>query len=339
MTAADAVSGVVLLAVTLYAWSGLADFGAGFWDLVAGGRERGRRPRALIDAAITPVWEANHVWLIFLLVVGWTAFGIAFASIMTTLWVPMALAVLGIVLRGANFALRKDAARAGTRHIAGWGFGLGAVLTPFFLGTAAGGLLTARVPPGNSAGDEFTSWWNTTSVVVGLLAVTTGAFMAAVYLISEARRRDLADLQAYFRVRAVIAGIVGLLLGATALATLYADERRMFDRIIGRSWPLLAVGVLALTATFVLAVRGVERRPRVVAAVGVAALVWAWGVAQYPYLLPFDLTISEGAGAATTQRWVLAWFVVALLTAVPALVLLYVLDQRGDLGEEPTTWR
>src|SRR5262245_15720133 len=214
MTAADAVAGVLVIGVTLYAWSGLADFGAGFWDLTAGGREKGRRPRALIDAAITPVWEANHVWLIFLLVVCWTAFGLAFASIMTTLWIPMALAALGIVLRGANFALRKDAARAGTRHLVGWLFGLGAVLTPFFLGTAVGGVMTARVPPGNSAGDELTSWWNPTSIVVGVLAVSVGAFLAAVYLISEARRRALTELQAYFRVRAVIAGVVGLLLGA-----------------------------------------------------------------------------------------------------------------------------
>ena len=246
MTAADAVAGILVLGVTLYAWSGLADFGAGFWDLVAGGREGGRRPRALIDAVITPVWEANHVWLIFLLVVCWTAFGSTFASIMTTMWVPMALAVLGIVLRGANFALRKDAARAGTRHLAGWLFGLGALLTPFFLGTAIGGLLTARVPPGNNAGDELTSWWNATSIVVGLLAIATGAFLAAVYLISEARRRDLPDLKAYFAVRAVIAGIVGLLLGAAALATLYADETADVRPDRRPELALLALGALAL---------------------------------------------------------------------------------------------
>jgi len=111
----------------------------------------------------------------------------------------------------------------------------------------------------------------------------------------------------------------------------------MFDRVVGRSWALIVIGVLALAATFLFAARGVVRGLRVAAAVGVAALVWTWAVAQYPYLLPFDLTIDQGAGAAVTQRWLLAWFAVALVVLGPALVLLYVLDQRGELVEDPTT--
>ena len=141
MTAAerrDAVAVIMVLAITLYACSGLADYGAGFWDLTAGGRDRGRRPRELIDAAVTPVWEANHVWLIFLFVLCWTAFGPAFASIMSTLFIPLALAALGIVLRAASFAMRKDAARAHARQVAGWLFGVGSVLTPFCLGATLG---------------------------------------------------------------------------------------------------------------------------------------------------------------------------------------------------------
>src|SRR5687768_14405775 len=122
MTAANGVAAILVLAVTIYACTGLADYGAGFWDLIAGGRERGRRPRALIDTALTPIWEANHVWLVFLLVTCWTGFGVAFGAIMSTLFVPLALAALGIVLRGANFALRKDAAHAGLRHLSGWLF-------------------------------------------------------------------------------------------------------------------------------------------------------------------------------------------------------------------------
>lgn len=339
MTAADGVAVVLVLSVTLYAWSGLADYGAGFWDLTAGGREQGRRPRALIDTAITPVWEANHVWLIFLLIVCWTAFGAAFAAIMTTLFIPLALAAFGIVLRGANFALRKDAARSGGRHLAGWLFGFGSLLTPFCLGATLGGIATARVPPGNAAGDELTSWLNPTSIAVGLLAIAVGAFLAAVYLIAEARRRGADDLESYFRVRALAAGAAGLVLGVATLIALWVDERQMFDRVVGRSSALIAVGVLVLVATFVLAARGVVRGLRVAAASGVAALVWAWAVAQYPYLLPFELTIDDGAGAAVTQRWVLAWAGVALLTVVPALGLLYVLDQRGDLGEDATASR
>jgi cytochrome bd ubiquinol oxidase subunit II len=339
VTAGEAVAGVLLLAVIIFACSGLADYGAGLWDLTAGGRAGGRRPRELIDAAVTPVWEANHVWLVFLLILSWTAFGTAFASIMTTLFVPLCLAALGIVLRGASFAMRKDAARAGGRHVAGWLFGAGSILTPFCLGATLGALLAGRVPLGTAAGHEWSSWLNATSIAVGLLAVATGAFLSAVYLVAEAHRRSAPDLEAYFRVRAVLAGVAGLVLGAAGLAALWADQRRMFDRLASRDWPLLLFGVLALAATFWLASRGKVRGLRLVAAAGVAALVAAWGVAQYPYLLPFSLTISDGSGAAVTLRWTLICFGLAVLLVGPALVLLFVLDQRGRMGEDPTTSR
>jgi cytochrome d ubiquinol oxidase subunit II len=258
MTTAEVVAGVLLLVIIVYACTGIADYGAGFWDLTAGGRDRGRRPRELIDAAVTPVWEANHVWLIFLLILCWTAFGPAFASITTTLFVPLAVALLGIVLRAASFAMRKDAARAGARHLAGYLFGAGSVLTPFFLGAALGGLLSGRVPEGNAAGNELTSWFNPTSLAIGLLVLLTGAFLSAVYLIAEARRRGAPDLQGYFRIRAVVAGVGGLVAGGAALGALLADQRTMFDRVIGRSWPLLVLGVLALAATFCLGDRAVS---------------------------------------------------------------------------------
>lgn len=337
MTAADAVAVLVVLAVTLYAWSGFADYGAGWWDLTAGGRDRGVRVRSLIDAVITPVWEANHVWLVYLLVITWTGFGAAFASIMTTLYIPLTVAVLGIVLRGANFALRKDAQRIGGRHVAAMLFGLGAVLTPFCLGAVLGGIITGRVPPGNAAGDELTSWWNPTSIMVGLLAVAMGAFLSAVYLIAEAHRRGLPGLRDYFRRRALWAGVVAMLCGIGSLVALRYDSAEMFDRFVTRGGVLLVLGAVLLALTFTLAARGAVRGLRVLAAGGVAALVWAWGVAQYPYLLPFGLTIADGSGAAITQRWILVWFGVALVTLVPALILLYVLDQRGELGEDPLT--
>lgn len=339
MTAAEGVAVVLVLGITLYAWSGLADYGAGLWDLAAGGRAGGRRPRELIDAAVTPVWEANHVWLIFLLVLCWTGFGAAFASIMTTLFIPLSLAAFGIVLRGANFALRKDAALAGRRHLAGWLFGMGSVLTPFCLGATLGGVTAGRVPAGNAAGNQLTSWLNPVSVAAGLLAVATGAFLSAVYLVAEAHRRGATDLERYFRVRAVATSVVALVAGAAALVALWFDARTMFDRVLERSVPLVLIGVLALAAALLLARRGVVRGLRALAALGVAGLVWAWAVAQAPYLLPFSLTISDGAGAAATQRWLLGWALIALVTVVPALGLLYVLDQRGELAEDPTTSR
>ncbi|MBV1853711.1 cytochrome d ubiquinol oxidase subunit II [Catellatospora tritici] len=340
MTTAGAVAAVIVIAITLYAWSGLADYGAGFWDLLAGDRASGRRSRQLIDTAVTPVWEANHVWLVFILITTWTAFGIAFASIMTTLFIPLCLAALGIVLRGASFALRKDAARAGRRHVAGWLFGLGSILTPFFLGAVLGGIVAGRVPVGNAAGNEITSWWNPVSILTGVLAVVTGAFLSAVYLVAEARRRDLPDLERYFWTRAVAAAVAGLVVGVAAAIALHGDNPQMFDRLISRSIPLLVLGALALGATMMLARRAVVRGVRVAAAVGVAALIWSWAVAQAPYLLPFSLTIGDGAGAPATLRWLLIWAVVALLLVVPALALLYTLDQRTtDLGEDPDTAR
>ncbi|HZM75791.1 MAG TPA: cytochrome d ubiquinol oxidase subunit II [Candidatus Limnocylindrales bacterium] len=340
MTAADGVAAILVLALTLYSWSGLADYGAGFWDFFSGTREAGREPRKLIDAAVTPVWEANHVWLIFIFVVAWTGFGVAFASIMTTLFIPLSLAALGVVLRGASFALRKDAALAGRRHLAGWLFGLGSFITPFFFGAALGGIAAGRVPVGNAAGHEITSWWNPVSVTAGLIAVSMGAFLAAVYLIAESRRRGLSGLEDHFRVRAVGAGIFALAAGIGCAIALYSDNRQMFDRFVQRGIPLLVIGVLALALAFFLTRRGTVRGLRVVSVVGVAALIWAWAFSQAPYLLPFTLTINGGAGAEPTLQWLLVWSGIAFLLIVPALTLLYTLDQRTtDLGEDPLTSR
>ncbi|HEY7175732.1 MAG TPA: cytochrome d ubiquinol oxidase subunit II, partial [Micromonosporaceae bacterium] len=326
------------IGMTLYAWSGIADFGAGFWDLIAGNKAHGLRARALIDEVITPVWEANHVWLIYILVVTWTAFGGAFGSIMTALFVPFALAALGIVLRGANFALRKDATRSGGRQWSGWLFGIGAVMTPFFFGTAIGAIMSGRVPP-NAVGNPVNAWVNAVSITTGLLTVAVGAFTSACYLVVESARRGVPELRKYFRIRALIAGVVALLCGVAVAIALRVQERSMFNRITSRSIPLIVLGVVALLAAFVMARRGVARGLRVVAAVGVGALVWAWAVAQYPYLLPFRLTISDGAGSTTSMKWLLGWFIVALVTVIPMLIILYTLDQRGHLGEDPGTSR
>jgi cytochrome bd ubiquinol oxidase subunit II len=334
MSAADLVAAVVVIGMTLYAWLGIADYGAGFWDLTTGGPHSGGRVRALIDEVVTPVWEANHVWLIFILVTLWAGFGEAFGPITTTLFVPLSLAALGIVLRGANFALRKDAARAGARDAAGWLFGIGSLLTPFFFGASLGAVVAGRVPA-NSSGDPVSSWWNPVSISVGLLVVFMGAFLAAVYLTVEATHRDLLTLRQYFRVRAIAAAVLALAAGVAAAITLHSDNQPMFHRFATRGIALIVIGVLALAATFVMALRGQSRGLRIVAAVGIAALVWSWAVAQSPYLLPFTLTISAGAGASSTLHWVLIWFVVAVVVVIPLMVTLFVLDQRGNLGEDP----
>src|SRR6476659_9925767 len=184
----NAVAVVLFFGVTAYALFGGADFGAGFWDLVAGGAQRGERPRALIDHSIGPVWEANHVWLIFSLVVLWTGFSVAFASIMLTLFVPLTLAALGIVLRGSSFAFRKSVFRTRDQRNFGAAFALSSVLVPYCMGAVAGAIASGRVPAGGKAGDPWDSWVNPTSTLGGVLAVFLTAYLAAFFLVSDARR-------------------------------------------------------------------------------------------------------------------------------------------------------
>jgi cytochrome bd ubiquinol oxidase subunit II len=160
MSSADAVAAVLWIGVTLYAPVGGADFGSGFWSLVAGSGEWGRHARRLVDWAIGPVWEANHVWLIFMLVTLWTGFPEAFGSVMSTLFIPLSLAALRIVLRGAGFAFQRVAARTSGRRLAEAAFAVSSVLTPFFMGTVAGAVASGRVPVGNAAGDPVMSWLN-----------------------------------------------------------------------------------------------------------------------------------------------------------------------------------
>src|SRR6476619_4866565 len=204
----NAVAVVLFFGVTAYALFAGADFGAGFWDLVAGGAQRGERPRALIDHSIGPVWEANHVWLIFSLVVLWTGFSEAFASITLTLFVPLTLAALGIVLRGSSFAFRKVMFRTADRRRFGAAFAISSVLVPYCLGAVAGAIASGRVPSGGQAGDPWSSWVNPTSVVGGCLAVCVTAFLAATYLVWDARRLADDGMVEYFRVRALASGFV-----------------------------------------------------------------------------------------------------------------------------------
>src|SRR6476646_5576221 len=184
----NAVAVVLFFGVTAYALFGGADFGAGFWDLIAGGADRGQRPRAIIDHSIGPVWEANHVWLIFCLVVLWTAFAGAFESIMLTLFVPLTLAAFGIVLRGSSFAFRKAVLRTRDQRNFGAAFALASVIVPYCMGSVAGAIASGRVPSGGEAGDPWSSWINPTSVLGGVLAVTVCAYLAAVYLAYDAQR-------------------------------------------------------------------------------------------------------------------------------------------------------
>ena len=335
MSLADLVAAVLLLAVTAYAILGGADFGAGFWDLVAGGTREGAQPRALINRAVGPVWEVNHVWLIFCVVVLWTAFPPAFGSIMTTLSIPLSLALLGIVLRGAGFAFRHEAEQSSRQRLFGGVFAISSVLTPFFFGTVIGGIASGRVPVGNAAGNLVTSWLNPTSVVIGLLAVVAAAYLAAVFLVTDAQRMVDPDLEEYFRRRAILAAVVAGLIAAVGVLVLRADDSFLFQGLAERGWPLLLLSGAAGLAALLIMRRSGRRATRALAAVAVASLIWGWGVAQYPYLLPQSLTISAGAGAPATLQWLVVVVVVALLLVLPSLVFVFRLDQQSRLEVDP----
>jgi cytochrome d ubiquinol oxidase subunit II len=327
----DVVAVVLWTGVTFYAVFGGADFGAGFWDLVAGGNERGRRPRALIDAALAPVWEANHVWLIFSLVVLWTSFTNAFSSLMSTLFVPLTVAAFGIVLRGSGFAFLHVSTRLGARRAYGAVFAVSSLVTPFFLGTVAGAIASGRVPVGNARGDLVSSWVNPTSMLGGVLAVVTCAYLAATFLVAEARRRRDGELEQYFRARAIAAGGVAGAVALAGIAVLDSDSPHLFDRLIGVALPLVVLSALCGVGAIVTLVRGMPAVARMLAVGAVATVVGGWGVAQYPYLLGTHLSLDSAAAPEATLTAVLAVTGVAVLTCLPALVLLYALDQRGRL--------
>ncbi len=325
---------MLFFGVTAYAVFGGADFGAGFWDLIAGGPVKGARPRALVDHSIGPVWEANHVWLIFCLVVLWTAFSEAFASIGLTLFVPLTLAALGIVLRGSSFAFRKTMFRTRERRVFGAIFALSSVLVPYCMGAIAGAIASGRVPAGGEAGDPWDSWVNPTSVLGGVLAVTVCAYLAAVYLVWDARRLGDDALVEYFRRRAVVAAIVAGVVAGAGIFVLHADAEYIFDGLTSRALPLVIASAACGIGSLVLLLRHAHRYARILAIGAVATVVWGWGVAQWDYILPETLTVVDAAAPSGTLTTVLVVFAIAAVVILPSIGLLYWLDQRGLLPEE-----
>ena len=332
MTRADVAAAILWVGATLYALFGGADFGAGFWDLGAGEGEKGERRRALIQRSLTPVWEANHVWLIFILVVLWTAFPEAFAAIMSTLYVPLALAALGIVLRGAGFAFRKSIRSPRLRRALGRTFAISSVLTPFFMGTVVGAIAAGNVPPGGD-GDVFPSWIQPLPIMIGGMFVASGAYLAAVFLVGDARRAGDAGLESYFVRRALDAAAASGAFAVAGLFALHDEARYVYDRLLDQGLPLVILSVLCGVGVLVSLLRGWRRPLRPLAAGAVIAVIWGWGVAQFPYLLPTSLKISQAAAPGPTLDAVLIVFVVAAVVVLPALGLLYWLSQRELLGE------
>jgi cytochrome bd ubiquinol oxidase subunit II len=318
---------LILIGIAAYAVLAGADFGAGIWILLSGERDEALRDHA--RHAMGPVWEANHVWLIFVIVVAWTAYPRAFASITSTLSVPLFIAAIGIVLRGAAYALRAQTDSGALASRIENVLGLSSILTPFALGAVVGGIASGRVPVGNAAGDQFSSWLNATSIMIGLLSVTVGWYLAAVYLAADAARvRDQALVRA-FRGRALLTGAVAGALALAALIVVHEDARPIWDGLTS-GWGLVALVVSAMAgvATLALVRDGRYEPARAAAALAVAAVIAGWAVAQSPDLLP-GLTIHQAAAGHATLVALLIAVAGGAVILTPSLALLFGLTLRG----------
>ena len=330
MSLAEVVLGIMFVGLIAYALFGGADFGAGIWDLLAGGTRRGAAQRAVIEHAIGPVWEANHVWLIFVLVVLWTGFPAGFTPVASTLYVPLTLAAFGMIARGAAFAFRKSITTLPMRRFLGAAFAVSSLVTPYFLGAVVGGVASGRVPQGIAKGDVVTSWVNPTSTLGGVLAVLTCAYLAAVFLCLDALRDGHPEIAEGFRRRALGTAAVTGLAGLAGLFVLRADAPQLADGLFGRALPVVALSVLAGLASIVLLVLRRYALARITAAVAVAAILLGWAAAQYPYVLPPDLTIADAAAGEATLVAMLVSLIIGSCLLVPALVYLYRLFQRAE---------
>ena len=331
---ADAVAAILLATITLYAVLGGADFGGGLWDLLAGGDRRGAAARQLIDDSITPVWEANHVWLVFALVIFWTGFPVAFAAVMSAVALPIWLAVGGVVLRGAGFAFRKEVRGITLQRVTGATFAFSSLLTPFFMGTVIGAMAAGQVPAGATRA-SLTAWTGATSLLIGFLFVGACGYLAAVYLIGEAAHRGDRRLETYFTRRAQAAGLVTGALSLAILAELHGSDPALFRHLTGQALPLVIIAAVTGVAVAALLTAGRTRGIRALAALGVAAVIWGWGVAQYPTLLPgTPVTLSNAGAPHTTLVALVVLFVAVVLIVGPSFGLLFALQGRQVLRHE-----
>jgi cytochrome bd ubiquinol oxidase subunit II len=330
----DTVGAILLAGLTLYAVLAGADFGGGLWDLAAGGDRRGQAPRQLIDQSITPVWEANHVWLVFILVIFWTGFPTAFAAVMTAAATPLWLAVLGIVLRGAGFAFRKEVATLRWRRVFGAMFAFSSIITPFFMGTIIGAVAAGKIAV-DARHTTLAVWTGPLSLLIGALFVAVCAYLAAVYLITEAGRRADHVLERYFTHRAIVAGTSAGVLSLVTLLELRHYDAALYHGLTGKALALVVVAGVAGVAVVCLLVARRTRGLRLLSALGVAAVIWGWGVAQYPRLLAGTrLTLMNGSAPHATLIAIVVVFVAAVVLVAPAFLILFSLQGHQLLGSE-----
>jgi len=312
---------LLLLAITAYSTAGGVDFGAGIWDLLAGGSERGREARALIDHSMAPVWEVNNVWLVLGIVLCWTGFPLLFQTVFAGLYPLFAFALVGLILRGAFFAFRHIADEPRAHRLADLVFGLSSLLTPFFFAASLGAIASGNLEPISPM-----------SIAFGTVSLAATAFSGASFLVGDARRYGAEEMVTYFRRRAVVAALALIVVGTAALATIAFEAPALFRSMIaGKGLPFALVTMVLTPVVAFLLWRGIFRWYRLLTVAAVGSLVFAWAFAQSPYLVPGRLTIAQAAAPPSTQVLLLVVAVVLLLVIAPAMGLLYYLDQRGTL--------
>jgi cytochrome d ubiquinol oxidase subunit II len=328
------VLGVVWVGLTLYVLLGGADFGGGVWDLLASGARR-ERQRALISDAIAPVWEANHVWLIFVLTGLLAAFPAVFADLSVALYLPFSLVLLGIVFRGAAFAFRAHGDRE-SPWVRSWTriFGIASLVSPFLLGAAAASIASGRIRVVDGAVEAglVSAWTSPLSLFAGLFAVAICAYLAATYLIVEAATRGDAALEGDFRARAIAAGVAAGVLAGVGLLVVRSQAPVLWDGMTERGLAFALLSAAGGIASIAAMVAGRYRIARVAAAVAVGAVLWGWGAAQWPYLVVPDVTAEDAAAPADTVRMVAIGFTIGGLLLAPSLLLLLRVFKAREVG-------
>ncbi|WP_190179939.1 cytochrome d ubiquinol oxidase subunit II [Streptomyces naganishii] len=331
---AVATAVVLFAAMAAYAVFAGADFGGGIWDLLAGGAERGAEPRAAVDASVTPVWEGNQVWIVYGFVIVWTGFPAAFAAVMTALFAPLCLSLLGLFFRGIGFSFRHEAERPAMKRLSGALFAASSLVTPFFLGTVIGAVADGGVPV-RPTGNVLAAWTSPVALVTGFLFVAACAYIGAVYLVGDCDRRGEPDMVRYFSRRAVVSGLVTGVIAAVNLALMRTSTPYVFHRLFGPALPLVVLSVAAGAAALVLVLARRTVLLRVTAALAVVSVIGAWGWAQYPWLLPGVLDLRTGSAPRAALLAELVVAALAVLLVVPSFSYLYWLQQHSRLQESP----
>ena len=313
------VASVGLLATVIYAIFVGADFGGGVWELLATG-ERAPAQRGAIVEAISPVWETNHVWLIFLIVLLFTCFPAAFAMYSTQLYWPLTIVLTGIVLRGAAFVFRGYAHEAaGTSFVWGRVFGAASVITPLAYGATAGAVF----------GGTF-AWWTPFAIAIAFFALAVCAQIAAIFLTCETD----GELQEDFRRRAIYSSIFIAVVGALALVVASHSEPRVIAAM-SRPRGLAGVGTAMVFGALVFGAVWFRafHLARILVALEVVAIFLGWFLSQAPYFVPPTLTFQQAAAPNETLidfLWVLG---IGAVFFLPSLALLFMIFK----GRNPAT--